>query len=308
MSKWAEAYDKAHRPVIKDLQAFMKPDVYALLARYNASLAERYMFSYVKLTFSRDKGWCYNYGNSGCILITGLTIEEDAFTVCGVRVDSPLSLAEALEETNRLYEDGYRERLRIFKEKRSARRSAKSAETEKNGADERAYINACRWPEKVSRADIRRLYQLDAAGRPDDELADKIGFAMYFRCITAREIWELMTVGKIKCFYCGEVLKGIHDQYFELVCKCGRRYTYHAYRKSYREDNMPRGAASDIFDQYISDWGNAREYKDKMRLIDGLIHSFHVSIISGEQGRPVGVNLISGTKAQIAALITELAR
>jgi hypothetical protein len=43
-----------------------------------------------------------------------------------------------------------------------------------------------------------------------------------------------------------------------------------------------------------------------MRLIDGLIHAFHIAAISGKRGRPVGVNLIQGTKTQIIELIEEL--
>lgn len=70
---------------------------------------------------------------------------------------------------------------------------------------------------------------------------------------------------------------------------------------------MPRGAASPIFDQFVSDWDKARDSYQKMLLIDQLIHQFHMAEISGNKGRPVSVNLIQGTKPQIVKLICELA-
>ena len=44
-----------------------------------------------------------------------------------------------------------------------------------------------------------------------------------------------------------------------------------------------------------------------MRLVDGLIHEFHINLNSGVKGRFVGVNLIEGTKRQIGELILNLA-
>ena len=92
-----------------------------------------------------------------------------------------------------------------------------------------------------------------------------------------------------------------------MECPCGQRYTYRGYRRSYRTNNMPRGAASAIFDAYIEAWPRAKSPADKRRLIDGLIHELHVSDVNGTPNRPVGVNLIAGTKAQVSALLDELA-
>ena len=126
-----------------------------------------------------------------------------------------------------------------------------------------------------------------------------------FKCVnnvSSKEIYDLMETGKIKCLSCEEIMTGpgVH------TCKCGKVYTYHAYRKSFHEDNMPRGAASAVSDRFIDEWGSAKTAAEKMRLIDGLDHECLISAISRKRRRPVGVNLISGTKAQIIELIEKL--
>ena len=70
---------------------------------------------------------------------------------------------------------------------------------------------------------------------------------------------------------------------------------------------MPFGAAQEIFSKFVNDWEHAKGYSKKMRLIDNLIHEFHMNLNSGVKGRFVGVNLIEGTKTQIADLILDLA-
>jgi hypothetical protein len=46
---------------------------------------------------------------------------------------------------------------------------------------------------------------------------------------------------------------------------------------------------------YVERWPQARTPAEKMRAIDALIHDYHVNF--GIDGRPVGENVIAGTKA-----------
>lgn len=48
-------------------------------------------------------------------------------------------------------------------------------------------------------------------------------------------------------------------------------------------------------------------YSEKMRIIDQLVHEFHINLVTGVKGRFVGINLIEGTKKQIEELILSLA-
>ena len=70
---------------------------------------------------------------------------------------------------------------------------------------------------------------------------------------------------------------------------------------------MPTGGAAHIFNEFIDKWQRAATDSDKMRLIDWLIHEFHINLLSGTKGRFVGINLIQGTKSQIKDLIMNLA-
>lgn len=165
-----------------------------------------------------------------------------------------------------------------------------------------------------------RLYAAEAAGTPDETLVDDIGYTLYTRCKLAAEIWDIMERGAIRCLACGaepdvaHMLDARHRKYLDwsqepIACTCGKRYTYRGYRQAYRTNNMPRGAASDVFDAFVASWEGVakRGYREKMLLVDGLVHAAHVSLLGGTQGRPVAINLIEGNKAQILALLSQLA-
>jgi len=109
---------------------------------------------------------------------------------------------------------------------------------------------------------------------------------------------------KMKCHNCGNILSGKKGL---IECGCGGQYLFRDYMRSFRANNMPTGAASHIFNRFIDNWPKARVYNDKMRLIDNLIHEFHINLASGVKGRFVGINLIEGTKRQIGELILSLA-
>ncbi|MFH1738077.1 MAG: hypothetical protein ABIH23_03650, partial [bacterium] len=172
------------------------------------------------------------------------------------------------------------------------------------GKIDRAAFNRFKWVPRVSRMEIRKLYDSDAEGIQDLDLLDEIGCCLYARCCQGREERALMESGKIRCHNCDRILQAARGL---IVCACGHQYLYRDYRRSFRSNNMPTGAATPIFNRFMEKWPGMKTYAEKMRLIDWLIHEFHASLITGAQGRFVGVNLINGTKAQIEELISELA-
>lgn len=59
---------------------------------------------------------------------------------------------------------------------------------------------------------------------------------------------------------------------------------------------------------FLEDWPNARNHRDKLLLIDRLIHAVHVELGSEtSMYRPAGVNLIEGTAHEVVALLDDLA-
>ncbi|MDE5823532.1 MAG: hypothetical protein K2H91_02445, partial [Lachnospiraceae bacterium] len=91
-------------------------------------------------------------------------------------------------------------------------------------------------------------------------------------------------------------------------CSCGRQYSYKEYRRSFRRNNMPTGSAAKTFAAFIRDWDNAKNYQEKIILIDTLLHEFHLSLISGATHRPVAMNFIDGSRRQVEQIIDHLAR
>ena len=296
---WKEQYPKPIKPKLNEVNAYLKGEAKHLFANFNQVLKERYHLGYVQIAYAEQNGWKYKYGHSGLILVNNVCFHDGCFSVEGIDVMDTASFDAAIQRVDQMFHDGFMERFAAFHKQRSERRNQKVRST----ANKETGLNDCRWPAMVSRRDLKRLYESDAKGMMDEALLNDIGFTMYTRCVISREVYDLMEKGKVKCLHCGKVL-----EYAELMeCSCGQRYTYREYRQSYRANNMPRGEASGIFDKFTADWERVKENAAKMRLIDNLIHEFHISSIAGTRNRPVGVNLIQGTKEQVTALIEELA-
>ncbi len=299
---WKSLYDKKNRPGFGQIRDFLPVPAFEAFTEFNAILRRDYNLGYVQPKYTEAYGWTYAYGRSGYLLVNRVCFLEDRFSVEGVDVKGMDDLPNAVAHVDAMFHDGFLARYEAFDEARKTRRLAK-----RKGSTEPDLQSVTRnnlvWPKKVSRQDLMRLYKSDAEGMPDEELLENIGLELYVRCREAKEIYGLMERYRIKCLHCGGVLGGPGI----LVCGCGREYTYQAYRKGFRENNMPRGAASAVFDRFLEDWMAARSAWEKMLRIDGLIHAFHIAAISGAQGRPVGVNLIQGSKKQVVELIEALA-
>lgn len=296
---WKQQYPKSVKPMLAQVNAYLDESIRPLFTDFNQTLKEKFGLGYVVIAHSDASGWKYKYGHSGLILVNNVCFHDGLFSVEGIDVKNRQTLDAAIAKVERMYNDGFMERFEAFHKARAEKRKQK----EKRPLLKDKNLNQCRWPAMVSRQDLKRLYESDAKGMLDEALLNDIGFTLYTRCVIAREVYDLMEQWKVKCLHCGNVL-----DYAELVeCPCGQKYTYREYRKSYRANNMPRGEASGIFDKFTADWEKAKETAAKMRLIDNLIHEFHVSSIAGTKNRPVGVNLIQGTKEQVTALIEELA-
>jgi hypothetical protein len=123
--------------------------------------------------------------------------------------------------------------------------------------------------------------------------------------------------GQIICHHCNTVLDANTVTYANytprskdnkpIICACGYAYTYREYRRSSNAVNMPGGRATPIFENFMQKWLQCKDTKSKMFLIDWLIHECHVTLMSGEKGRSVCINLIEGTLKQISDLILKLA-
>ena len=169
-----------------------------------------------------------------------------------------------------------------------------------SGADE------LKWARRVRPELVRRLYTLDAKGIVDEELIDEAGYALYARCESIRIATEAH-FGRAACRKCGAVIERRRWPKDELlVCACGWQRTWREYHKSYQRKQLVGGKAFPDFLQFLDAWPKASTPRDKLLLIDRLVHALHVDARK-RFFRPAAVNVIEGSMRHVNQLLRELA-
>jgi hypothetical protein len=174
-----------------------------------------------------------------------------------------------------------------------------------------------RWAEKVSCRLIARLYCEDAEGYENEALADEVGTSLYLRCESIIAVSYGFEKKIISCPVCGKKINLINDVF---NCDCGNfSATWDEFHRSYKNKQLYGANALPVFIKFINDYPLLKNYREKMRAIDTLIHSFHIlhSARTGYQnsdpsdeinvlGRPAGANLIEGTLTKVVIFLNEL--
>ena len=245
-------------------------------------------------------------------MLRNVVFHDHRFSVEGIDITDRTAFDKAMELVSQIYNGKFLADYSAFDKKRKLRQKERAKKKKKSdrlrqmalqGESVSGKFNIYKWTPAVSRAKIKRLYEDDTKGLLDSDLLADVGYTFYARCLQGKEEWEIMEEGKVRCHNCGNVLPVERL----LACECGYQYTYKEYRKSFRANNMPTGAAKQIFCDFIKNWPKAKNNDSKMRVIDNLIHECHFNIRSGAKGRPVGFNLIQGTNGQVIDLILNLA-
>ena len=310
---WKEQYQKSNRPDVSDLENYLNSESLKLYKEFIGFLFEKLNLTYVKPVYSASKGWTFEIGRSGLIMVKDIAFDNHSFFVNGSEISGGEPLEEVMLWAEEVYNKDFVNKFREFSEVRAEKQKQRNENRRKREKDfvealgekiVKDKFNKYNWSPAVPRDKIKRLYESDARGIINSELLDDVGFSIYARCLQAQEEIEIMDRGKIKCHNCSHILN-----YFPglITCSCGYQYMYKDYRRSFRANNMPTGGAAHIFNKFIIEWPKMNSDAEKMRLIDWLIHEFHINLLSGSKGRFVGINLIQGTKSQIKELILTLA-
>ena len=323
--EWKDKYPRKNRPSYNDLLDFLQPHIRDLFLAFDQEMRERFNVNNKYHRYSNTAGWVYGYGRSYNCELLAVTVHSDYFDVLKITVKDKFSLQLAIAEAKKAYDKGFEERYATICTKRredQIARAKKRTQREKLQMEELSAnvdpdkFNKFKWCKKVSRNDLYRLCVGEAKSMLDELLLEEIGLTIYTRCIQAKEARAHMDKGEIICHHCGAVLQAgrvspsgavLISQAGVINCECGYSYTYREYRRSCNAVNMPGGRATPIFENFIQKWPNCKSTKDKMMLIDWLIHECHVTLMSGERGRSVCINLIEGSLKQISELIDKLA-
>ena len=314
-SNWLTKFPRNLKPAYNDLLEHFSDVVRECFLAFNAQVQSLYGVHSKWLRFDISRGWNYGYCRNYRCELFGMWIGEDCFIILGVEIRDAASMQAALERVRERYDKDFEQRYEALVAAKKANQIARTkvrAERERaemaqimEGLDETKF-NIFKWPPKVSRSKLVRLYNTEAAGLLDEGLLEDIGLAFYLRCVQARQVRALMDKGQILCHHCGEILTpGSYTA--PVICACAYSYTYREYRRSCNAANMPGGRAQPVFDEYVLKWDVCKSSAEKMMLIDWMVHECHVTVMSGVAGRSVCANLIEGTLGQIRQVLEMLA-
>lgn len=162
------------------------------------------------------------------------------------------------------------------------------------------------WAPRVSKTKIRRFYENDAKGIYDDDLIDDVGFSLLARCesfIAANEA----AGGKALCPRCSAKVPHQRGKDEILCCKCGWELPWKEYFRTIQHRQLS-GAEPVLeqFREFVKAFPAARTPREKVLLIDRLIHGFHWFSKTNGPTRPVAVNLIEGRLGEVVAFLEKL--
>ena len=173
------------------------------------------------------------------------------------------------------------------------------------GADE------LKWARRVKPEVIERLYTLDSKGIVDEELIDEVGYAFLARCESIQTCTRAH-YGRATCPRCRNRIPRSDSDWKTwrkeevMTCGCGWSTTWGEYQASYKRKQLVGGNAYPAFRAFIDDWPRVRMPRDKMMLIDRLVHACHVDA-QQRWARPAACNLIEGRMSELIPFLDKLA-
>jgi ribosomal protein L37AE/L43A len=139
----------------------------------------------------------------------------------------------------------------------------------------------------------------------DVDLIEEVGLALLRRCrsiLIATEAHE----GRARCPRCSNIILHHWVKAEVITCSgCGWQTTWGAYLKTYQSKQLHGGGAVPAFKAYVEQYELAETPRERMLLIDRLIHAFHYEL-TDINSRPAGCNLIEGTIAEVIDFLDTL--
>jgi hypothetical protein len=150
-----------------------------------------------------------------------------------------------------------------------------------------------------------RLYEANAAGLLDDELVDDVGWRLWERLSDVVRV----TAGRVRCPSCGtdfQVRTPERGQDEVVPCPgCDWSVTPRSWHKSWEHRDL-NGLCPE-FQRYVDTWPTTETVRDRMLLIDAVVHALHVASRDDAPGNFAARNFLEGSRPKIVALLEELA-
>ena len=157
------------------------------------------------------------------------------------------------------------------------------------------------WARRIRPHKIRQLYENDAAGILDEDLINDVGYALYARC---EAVWM---VTERRCIKCKEKCDLTDGKDAVLTCpSCGWSTPWQVFKRSYKGKRIHGGRAYESFLIYMDEFRQAKSPRQKMLIIDRVIHALHESL-NQIWTIPASVDLIEGKLEDVIELLDSLA-
>ena len=162
------------------------------------------------------------------------------------------------------------------------------------------------WAPRVPPGKIRRLYQNDAMGLVDEELIEDVGTTLYLRCqsmVTAKNA----QLGRATCPRCGAVIPHTRSKSQRITCpECAWQTTVGDYLGTIKDRGLLGGGAEAFARTFVETYPTLRSPRERMLLIDRLIHAFHWEMHGDMMSRPLGSDLIAIRFEEVVELLDTL--
>ncbi|HVE94879.1 MAG TPA: hypothetical protein VNB24_08175 [Acidimicrobiales bacterium] len=162
-----------------------------------------------------------------------------------------------------------------------------------------------RWAPPLPTGKLIRLYEANAVGLVDDELLDDVGWRIWERLSDVIRV----SSGLVRCPDCGAEFR-VHtpgnppDE--PVPCPgCAWEVSPRAWHKSWEHRDL-NGHCPE-FQHYVASWPKATTARDRMCLIDAVVHALHVSSRADLPGNFAARNFLDGSRPKIVAILDELA-
>lgn len=162
------------------------------------------------------------------------------------------------------------------------------------------------WAPRVSKLRIQQLYQSDGHGLADDDLINDVGMSLYLRCISMLKVTQSI-YGNPPCPVCdttAQVDAAPHP--FVRCANCGWVCPWDQYQKTYQRKGLFAGGLEPFVKDYVHRFATTRLPRERMVLIDGLLHRFHWESDGVISGRPGATSLIEGKMHDVMAFLDRL--
>lgn len=161
------------------------------------------------------------------------------------------------------------------------------------------------WAGRVPRHKIAELYKTDALGICDEELIDDVGIGLLVRIENIYRARDANS-GLASCPFCRRQIEHDFDPEFLLRCdSCNWELTWAEYHKSFRGKHLIASGMTAFLKEYVEQYRAARSPREKMILIDTLIHRYHWELEGGLTG-PGARDLIGGKPGEVIDFLNHL--